>query len=146
MSATRFVFTVAVLLSLYGCATIGDVAQTIADKAKGASAEPSSTTTSTSAPTAAPINQPKSQPAQRASGAGTVLDSGNNIQFGGYSWLILSRSEAGIRLQATGWAGDQIATDLASLHCKKHSRIAQQAGEPKVNLFIYVAYNFNCVK
>ena len=148
MISAKSIFSLMAIFVFSGCSTIGDVAQSVADKAKGNSTESKSATAPpppSTANSASPATQ-KTQPVPKSADVTSIPDSGKEFQYGGYKWLILSRSEAGIRIQSRGWAGDQVALDAASLHCKKFGRIAQQVGTPQVALMVFVVYNFNCVR
>jgi outer membrane murein-binding lipoprotein Lpp len=130
---------------LAGCETIGNVAQTVADKAKGSSAKSETQADSPATQQAASAATPNTT-AAKPSAAPARTRPANTFESGGYEWLILSQSEAGIRLQTRGWATDQIAMDAANIHCRKNGRIAQQNGPPKLALLVFVIYNFNCVR
>jgi hypothetical protein len=146
MYATRLIAAAFACFFLAGCETIGNVAQSVADKAKGTSStsSPEPQAAAPSRPTA--TAQPAGAGPTAGSSAQTQARPANRFESGGYDWLILSQSEAGIRLQTRGWATDQIAMDAAAPHCKKHGRIAQQNGAPKLALLVFVIYDFNCVR
>ena len=76
-------------------------------------------------------------PAQRAPEA---------IQYGGYEWLVVSKSEGGIKVQTKGMPKDQDALDVASAHCKKFGRVAQVAQPRKLVLFTFNLFAFNCAR
>ena len=68
------------------------------------------------------------------------------IQYGGYEWLVVSKSEGGIKVQTKGMPKDQDALDVASAHCKKFGRVAQVAQPRKLVLFTFNLFAFNCAR
>lgn len=155
--SSRLLMLCSLLFCLSACETVGSVAQGIADRAKSSSqaapdAKPTDVPISRSpvpSPTAGAIGQPTSvAKAQPAAAAQPAADRAGPevIQAAGYDWLVVSKSEGGIKIQTKGLPKDQDALDVASGHCRKSGRVAQLARPRRMVLMTWNFFEFNCAR